>query len=805
MPIHFKGRRWASPNVITDLLDRQLEVVAVIRPDPIYHAPTSTDAAVTTPEDTAIVLAFDAFGDYQDADGDAMAAVRIVTLPTAGTLQYRDGNAWAEVIADQEISAEQLASSALRFIPDPDDNGSPYATLTFQVGDGRLFSATHTLTINVTPVNDAPSSTDVAVTTLEDTPLVLGVDAFGAFQDVDGDTLAAVRITALPAVGALQWLDGAAWTAVSVDQDLTVAQLTAGAVRFVPEANASGSPYAVIEFLVSDGTVFSDTANTLTISVSPVNDYPTSTDVTLTTLEDTPLVLGTASFGDYHDIEGDPLAEVRIASLPTAGTLQWFNGSAWVGASAGQVFSVAQLVAEALRFMPGPDENGDAYATLTFQVGDGQAFSAVANTLTINVTPVEDAVITYQTVYCQIVSGAVRRVGTAVSFLYEQCEASLEFGFYPITGYPRLLFAVERLADGVPDRLVTEQDGLSPSFGASVGSSGLSSTPSVIGGIPVTTLSKSGTCTSCNATSNFSSLSSSGADLTLSVAATITVGGTPQVLSAATAIFKAITAADAPLAFTYASALGRVIVFKADATFTLADYGLSPGTSVEYLLVGGGGGGGRNGGGGGGAGGVLTGTLTATETAYPITVGAGGLASTADQANGQSGGNTTAFGLTAVGGGGGGSSNSDAKYGLSGGSGGGGSASGTGGAGTSGQGYAGGNGWATTNYAGGGGGGAGAAGGNAPSSTRGGAGGNGVSSSLTGAALCYGGGGGGRSTSTAGAAGMGGGGRGSGLTLVALPGMDGRGGGGGGGSQVSGSKPPARGGSGIVILRVPLA
>jgi hypothetical protein len=127
---------------------------------------------------------------------------------------------------------------------------------------------------------------------------------------------------------------------------------------------------------------------------------------------------------------------------------------------------------------------------------------------------------------------------------------------------------------------------------------------------------------------------------------------------------------------------------------------------IEYLIVAGGGGG--KGVGGGGAGGFLTGSMTIGRGEYPIFVGEGGL-----NANGQ---NSTALGLTAIGGGAGGnhSPTGPASPGASGGSGGGGSggfSGGGGGAGVAGpprQGFNGGSGSSSDTgqrWAGGGGGG----------------------------------------------------------------------------------------------------
>jgi hypothetical protein len=157
--------------------------------------------------------------------------------------------------------------------------------------------------------------------------------------------------------------------------------------------------------------------------------------------------------------------------------------------------------------------------------------------------------------------------------------------------------------------------------------------------------------------------------------------------------------------------------------------------TADYLMAAGGGGNSSGQGGqresGSGAGGLLQGTFSfVSGSSYSIIVGSGG----SGHANGA---NTTALGLTAVGGGFGG--NSDGMAGAAGGSGGGDWYTDSGGAnaGTAGQGYRGGAWGGVNNWTGGGGGGAGGPGGVSPSNTTPGIGGVGVSSSITGSSVTY--------------------------------------------------------------------
>lgn len=145
----------------------------------------------------------------------------------------------------------------------------------------------------------------------------------------------------------------------------------------------------------------------------------------------------------------------------------------------------------------------------------------------------------------------------------------------------------------------------------------------------------------------------------------------------------------------------KVHTFTSNGDFNISSLGYNADLGkVDYLVVAGGGSGGPPGGGGGGAGGMLTGTnLTVSATNYPIVVGAGGTG-TAYPSPGNNGQNSTALGLTAIGGGGGGSTwgngtNNEAG-GKAGGSGGGAGINSnyiaSGGAGTAGQGNKGGDG-----------------------------------------------------------------------------------------------------------------
>src|SRR5439155_1389471 len=141
--------------------------VSTIRIAGVNHAPTTSDNAVTTAEDTAFTFSSGSFP-FSDVDaGDSLQSVRLDTLPGSGTLTLGGSS----VSAGQVIAVGQLGN--LVYTPPADQNGSPFTTFTFSVSDGAAFSAAPgTLTVNVTPVNDPPVAGSDSLSTNENTAVL---------------------------------------------------------------------------------------------------------------------------------------------------------------------------------------------------------------------------------------------------------------------------------------------------------------------------------------------------------------------------------------------------------------------------------------------------------------------------------------------------------------------------------------------------------------------------------------------------------------------------------------------------------
>ena len=144
-----------------------------------------------------------------------------------------------------------------------------------------------------------------------------------------------------------------------------------------------GLSYYALDFSV--GLAWTEGSNTITSS-SVTNSYnspPTSTNDAESVAASNSIFLTSADFGTYADVDLNPWVSVSVETLPTAGTLQWYNGTAWVNVTVGQVISTIDLDANKLRYAA----TGTAGTpTFTYKVSDGLANSAAAYTLTITVT-----------------------------------------------------------------------------------------------------------------------------------------------------------------------------------------------------------------------------------------------------------------------------------------------------------------------------------------------------------------------------------------------------------------------------------
>ncbi len=324
--------------------------------------------------------------------GDVITVSLTLADRTAGLLSTGSGNGetFANGVWTVTGTAAQVntALAAARFIP-----GANYdrdTTITVHVADRAGYGPSDgTITLDVTPVEDTPTTGPSTVTTLEDTAHVFTLSDF-VFNDPDtGDVLQKVQVCSTPGHGRLVLNTGGGDVNVASLQEITRADIAAGHLKFIPGADENGSGYANFTYKVSDGTAYSVLADTLTLNVTAVEDAPTAASGSVTTSPNLDYTFAAADF-HFSDVDaGDTLTAVTITQLPTAGSML-LNGLA---VSAGQSVTRADINAGHLIFRPETDMGGSGYSTFNFTVNDGTLSSVQSYAMSVNVdTPgVNDA------------------------------------------------------------------------------------------------------------------------------------------------------------------------------------------------------------------------------------------------------------------------------------------------------------------------------------------------------------------------------------------------------------------------------
>ena len=286
----------------------------------VNDAPIAVNDSASTPEDTAVDIAV--LANDSDPDGGT------ISVSAVGTA------------AHGVVSVE--ANGTVKYAPNLNYFGLD--SFTYTITDGQGASATPTVTVNVTSVNDAPVAVDDSFSTPEDTPVsgnVLTNDT-----DVDGGDLSAAIATPVSSGTLVFNADGSFTYSPAADFD--------GTVSFT--------------YTVSDGHGGSDTG-TATIAVTAVNDVPVARGDSYATDEDRPITVGVPGvLGNDTDTEGSPLTAILV-SEPANGSLT-FNANG--------------------TFTYQPNANFNGLETFTYKANDGTHDSNVA-TVSIRVSAVNDA------------------------------------------------------------------------------------------------------------------------------------------------------------------------------------------------------------------------------------------------------------------------------------------------------------------------------------------------------------------------------------------------------------------------------
>ena len=281
--------------------------------DPVNDAPTTSSATVSGQEDGTI--AGQVTG--HDVDGDALTFA-LNGAPANGAVTFNPDGTFT-------------------YTPAPNFNGTD--SFTYSVSDGHGGTTTGTVSVNVAAVNDAPTTTGGTATGNEDSPITGQLAA----SDVDGDAL----------TFGLAQNGGPAHGTVTVNPN--------GSYTYTPAANFNGTDS--FTYTVSDGNG-GVTTGSISVTVDPMNDAPTTSGATLAGQEDGTI----AGQVTGHDVDGDALT-FAVDGAPSNGTVTMNPDGTF-------------------NYVPAANFNGTDSFTYTVSDGNG---GTTTGTVSVNVAAVNDA------------------------------------------------------------------------------------------------------------------------------------------------------------------------------------------------------------------------------------------------------------------------------------------------------------------------------------------------------------------------------------------------------------------------------
>ncbi|EGQ7867975.1 tandem-95 repeat protein [Vibrio parahaemolyticus] len=302
---------------LNDLLRSNLQTSADSTDKPLATTPVTLDA-IEEDGGSIIITTEELLSNVDDEDKDTLSVENLIIDKGNGTLVDNGDGTWT-------------------FTPQIDDDTE--VSFTFDIIDDEDLVVSGSANLDILPINDAPNAKNDVITTEEDTAVT--IDVLVNDSDVEGDVLSIQSASVPSEQGSVDIVDGK--------------------LVFTPAENFNGE--ATITYIVTDGDL-TDEAK-VTVTVTPVNDSPVAVDDTVSTQEDTVVIIDVLP--NDSDVDGDKLS-IQSASVPKEqGTVEVVDGK--------------------LVFTPAENFNGDA--EITYTVTDGQLTDEAKVTVTVN--PVNDA------------------------------------------------------------------------------------------------------------------------------------------------------------------------------------------------------------------------------------------------------------------------------------------------------------------------------------------------------------------------------------------------------------------------------
>jgi hypothetical protein len=293
-----------------------------------------------------------------DGDQYTTGEDQVLTVPVPGVLgndRDPDGGVLTSVLVTPPAHGALVLSPDGSLSYNPSANYNGLDSFTYKARDAAgAESAPATVSLTVTPVDDAPVAVDDVATTDEDTPVVLAV--------VDNDTDVDNPNSDLRVLG----VAGATSGVSKIIDDRRI--------EFAPASNQNSANQPAgfsFTYSVTDGTKGSEQVATVRITVRAVNDPPGAVADSYGVDEDTTLAVGAPGvLTNDSDVDGPSLGAVLVTGPASAAAFAFNDDGSFT-------------------YTPARDFHGTD--SFSYKAVDGAGGESPARTVTLNVRRADDA------------------------------------------------------------------------------------------------------------------------------------------------------------------------------------------------------------------------------------------------------------------------------------------------------------------------------------------------------------------------------------------------------------------------------
>ena len=294
---------------------------------PQNDPPTTSKVTLTavTEDSNRTISQAELLANANDVDGDTLTATGLNITSGNGSLVSIGGGTWRYTPAQNDASTVGFS---------------------YNVTDGTS-SVTATAVMDIQPVNDAPTTTPVTLNAINEDSGANNIyqsQLLANASDVDGDTLTATGLVIQSGKGSLVSLGGGTW-------------------RYTPALNDSTS--VTFRYNVTDGAL--SVTGTASMDIRPGNDAPTTTQVTLSAIEENSgarLITQAQLLANASDIDGDTLTATGLIIASGSGNLSSNGGGTWSYT---------------------PAHNDSSAVSFSYSISDGSV--SVTGTASMDITP----------------------------------------------------------------------------------------------------------------------------------------------------------------------------------------------------------------------------------------------------------------------------------------------------------------------------------------------------------------------------------------------------------------------------------